>query len=130
MDLIISMKNGEHLSLEQIKAFLEGNEDIRFKAANRKDLYEWTQATLCAQGYMSLPRAGKGLVKQYISKVTGLSRAQATRLPKIAPPKPLLHVQPFPLRMSSHVQPPFIVKSGALHHQGFALPPASRVTHP
>ena len=74
------MKNGEHLSLAQIQAFLEGNEEISFKAANRKDLYEWTQATLCAQGYMCLPRAGKGLVKQYISKVTGLSRAQATRL--------------------------------------------------
>jgi transposase InsO family protein len=74
------MKNGEHLSLEQIQAFLEGNEDVGFKAPNRQELYEWTQATLCAQGYMSLPRSGKGLVKQYIAKVTGLSRAQATRL--------------------------------------------------
>jgi transposase InsO family protein len=74
------MKNGEHLSLEQIQAFLEGNEEVGFQAANRKELYEWTQATLCAQGYIGLHRGGKGLVKQYISKVTGLSRAQATRL--------------------------------------------------
>mgnify|MGYP001348782174 CR=1 FL=1 len=74
------MKNSEQMSLEQIRAFLEGNEDVEFKAPNRKELYEWTQATLCAQGYMSLHRNGKGVVKQYISKVTGLSRAQATRL--------------------------------------------------
>jgi transposase InsO family protein len=74
------MKNGEHLSLEQMQAFLEGNEEVGFQAANRKELYEWTQGTLCAQGYIGLHRSGKGLVKQYISKVTGLSRAQATRL--------------------------------------------------
>jgi len=74
------MKNAEHLSLEQMRTFLEGNEEVGLQALDRKELYEWTQATLCGQGYMSLHRSGKGLVKQYISKVTGLSRAQATRL--------------------------------------------------
>jgi hypothetical protein len=34
--LLISMENGENLSLEQIQAFLTGNEDIEFKAPNRK----------------------------------------------------------------------------------------------
>jgi transposase InsO family protein len=74
------MENGEHLSLEQIQAFLTGNEEVGFKASNRKELYEWTQRTLCAQSYASLPRSGKGLIKRYIGKVTGLSRAQVTRL--------------------------------------------------
>jgi transposase InsO family protein len=74
------MNNGEGQSLEQMQAFLEGNEDVVFKAANRKEAYECTQAILCAQNYMSLHRSHKGLVKRYISKVTGLSRAQATRL--------------------------------------------------
>ena len=74
------MKNSEQLSLEQIQAFLEGNKEVEFRAANRKELYGWMQATLCAQGYTSLPRSGKSLVKRYIGKLTGLSRAQATRL--------------------------------------------------
>jgi transposase InsO family protein len=74
------MENGEHLSLEQIQTFLSGNQEIEFKAANRKELYEWTQQALCAQGYSSLHRSGKGLMKCYIGKVTGLSRAQVTRL--------------------------------------------------
>jgi transposase InsO family protein len=74
------MKNGEHLSLEQMRAFLEGNQEIGFGAPNRRELYEWTQATLCAQEYMSLHRSDKGVVKQYIAKVTGMSRAQTTRL--------------------------------------------------
>jgi transposase InsO family protein len=74
------MNNAEHRSLEQIQAFLEGNEEVGFQASNRKEAYEWTQAVLCAQSYVSLHRSDKGLVKRYISKVTGLSRAQATRL--------------------------------------------------
>jgi transposase InsO family protein len=74
------MQNGEQLSLEQMRAFLDGNESVGFQAPNRKELYEWTQATLCAQDYMSLHRRDKGLVKRYISKVTGQSRAQLTRL--------------------------------------------------
>src|SRR5580704_15160342 len=74
------MENGEHLSLEQVRAFLTGNEEVGFKAPNRKELYEWTQRTLCAQSYASLGRGDKGLRKRYIGKVTGLSRAQVTRL--------------------------------------------------
>jgi len=35
---------------------------------------------LCAQSYPSLHRSDKGLMKRYIGKVTGLSRAQVTRL--------------------------------------------------
>jgi hypothetical protein len=52
------MENGEHLSLEQIQAFLTGNKEIEFKAPNRKELYERTQQALCAQSYCSLHRAG------------------------------------------------------------------------
>ena len=74
------MTNSEHQSLEQMEAFVKGNEEVGFQAADRKEVYSWTQATLCAQGYVSLPRSGKGVVKRYISKVAGLSRAQATRL--------------------------------------------------
>jgi hypothetical protein len=78
--LIIKMTNSEHRSLEQMEAFLSGNDEVEFQAPDRKEVYSWMQATLCVQGYASLPRSGKGVVKQYISKVTGLSRAQATRL--------------------------------------------------
>src|ERR1700685_3948637 len=74
------MENGEHLSLEQVQAFLTGNAEAGFKAPNRRELYEWTQRTLCAQDYAALHRSGRGLMKRYIGKVTGLSRAQVTRL--------------------------------------------------
>jgi transposase InsO family protein len=78
--LIISMNKGEHESLEQIQAFMEGNEGVDFKGSSQKEIYGWMQATLCWHSYASLRREDKGLVKRYVSKVTGLSRAQATRL--------------------------------------------------
>jgi len=68
------------LSLEQIRAFLEANEAVDFKATSQRELYEWTAGTLCAQEYAGLGRSGKGLVRRYIAKVSGLSRAQVTRL--------------------------------------------------
>ena len=74
------MKDGEQLSLEQIQAFLKGSEEVGFNAASQRELYEWTERTLCAQEYVSLGRSGKGLVRQYIAKMTGLSRAQVARL--------------------------------------------------
>src|ERR1035438_627997 len=74
------MKDGERLSLEQIRAFLEASGDVGFKSASQKGLYEWTERTLCAQEYAGLGRSEKGLVRRYIAKVTGLSRAQVTRL--------------------------------------------------
>jgi hypothetical protein len=74
------MDKGEHQSLEQVQAFMAGNEGVDFKGRSRKEIYDWTQATLCWHSYASLGREDKGLVKRYVSKVTGLSRAQATRL--------------------------------------------------
>jgi hypothetical protein len=54
------MKDGERLSLEQIRAFLTGSEEVGFKAANQRELYEWIGQTLCAQEYSTLGRSEPG----------------------------------------------------------------------
>ena len=74
------MKDGERLGLEQMRAFLEASEEVGFKAADQREVYGWTERTLCEQEYMSQSKSGKGLVRRYVGKVTGLSRAQVTRL--------------------------------------------------
>jgi transposase InsO family protein len=78
--LVISMKEVEGLSLEEIRAFLEGSESVQFEAKDRTGLYEWVTRTLREQHYDRIPRPGKGVVRRYIAKMTGLSRAQVTRL--------------------------------------------------
>lgn len=74
------MQDGERLSLEQIQAFLEASDELRFEASDRRELYEWVGRTLVEQEYAGLGRASKGLVRRYVAKMTGLSRAQVTRL--------------------------------------------------
>src|SRR5580704_12879721 len=74
------MQAREGMSLEQIQAFLESSEEVEFKAGNKKDLYEWVNQTYHQLDYGSLKRAGRGLVRGYVARMTGLSRAQATRL--------------------------------------------------
>src|SRR6266851_4038675 len=74
------MKNGERLSLEQIQAFLKASEEFRFEASKRREIYEWVTRTLVEHEYTRQPREGKGVLRQYLGKMTGLSRAQVTRL--------------------------------------------------
>jgi transposase InsO family protein len=78
--LIISMKNGERLSLEQIRTFLAASEEFRFEANNREEVYGWVTQTLLEQEYGGQKREAKGLLRRYVKKMTGLSRAQMTRL--------------------------------------------------
>jgi len=78
--LTIHVQEGKELSLEQIRAFLESSEELRFKGQRRAEVYAWVTRTLREQGYAHQGRAGKGLLRQYLGKMTGLSRAQLTRL--------------------------------------------------
>ena len=76
----IRMDDAENLSLEAIGRFVEASEDIRFEAENRQQLYAWVERVLVGQQYAQLGKAARGLVRRYIEKMTGLSRAQVTRL--------------------------------------------------
>jgi transposase InsO family protein len=78
--LIISVDASEKLSLEQIRAFLKGSDEVRFEGRNREEVYGWVNQTLRQQRYEELKRSGRGLVRRYLAKMTGLSRAQITRL--------------------------------------------------
>ena len=74
------MKGGEKLSLEKIQALLEATIEVRFTGHSRKEKYEWIEATLNQHGYRKQSRKGKGVLREYIEKMTGLSRSQVTRL--------------------------------------------------
>lgn len=76
------MKNGERISLEQIQAFLDGSGDMDFEAKDRAERYAWIEEVLRGQEYKSLGKVSKGLVRSYIEKMTGMSRAQTARLIK------------------------------------------------
>ena len=74
------MQTKEKLSLEQIRAFVEASQEVEFAGLSREEVYGWVNQTLRQQGYEQLVRRERGLVRKYLQKMTGLSRAQVTRL--------------------------------------------------
>src|SRR5437016_11112738 len=74
------MMEKRSMSLEQIRALLQASEEIEFAGKNRKEIYLWMGQTLVGQQYPILGKEEKGLLRSYLGKMTGLSRAQVTRL--------------------------------------------------
>ena len=74
------MQEVEKQSLEQMQAFLDASQVVRFEGEGREEMYRWVERTLREHGYPRQNRADKGLLRQYVAKMTGLSRAQVARL--------------------------------------------------
>jgi hypothetical protein len=74
------MDDSAPMSLEEVRAFLAGSSEVRFAGQHRDEIYAWTGQTLVRHEYVGLSRAEKGVLRQYLARMTGLSRAQVTRL--------------------------------------------------
>jgi transposase InsO family protein len=74
------MQRAEALSVEQIRQFLGASSDISLQAQSREETYAWVEATLRAQQYKAQAKAVRGLILQYVAKMTGLSAPQVDRL--------------------------------------------------
>jgi hypothetical protein len=74
------MDDSEATSLEQIQAFLEASSEVRFSGQRRAEVYGWVERTLVRHEYASMGRGEKGVVRRYVARMTGLSRAQVARL--------------------------------------------------
>ena len=78
--MIVTLQTQRVRSLEQVRAFLEGSEAVDFVEGDRAGVYGLVRRTLVQLEYHRLGKPDKGLVRRYLGKVTGLSRAQLTRL--------------------------------------------------
>ena len=74
------MQGGEKLSLDQIRVFMDASQEVQFQGEGQKEVYEWITQILRQQHYRDQGRKVRGLVRRYVSKMTGLSRTQVTRL--------------------------------------------------
>jgi hypothetical protein len=76
--------NIENLShIEDIKNFLSGSQAVAYSiAADKAARYNWIRKTLIKHGYISLSKCDKGIITQFISKISGYSRQQVSRLIK------------------------------------------------
>ena len=67
-------------SLEQVRAFVEGSEGLDFAGVDRDSRNDFVRRMLVKFDYGALDKGGKGLLRRFLLKATGLSRAQLTRL--------------------------------------------------
>ena len=76
----LNMNDEQLQSLEEVKQFTNSSQTIDFKGINTKEKYQWIEEVLKKFKYQRLKRTGKGILRRYLEKVTGYSRAQVARL--------------------------------------------------
>jgi transposase InsO family protein len=74
------MNDGRLQTIEQVKKFLEGSEVLEFRGLSAEEKYKWMEVGLVRFSYLKLNKTEKGVIRRYIQKVTGYSRAQVSRL--------------------------------------------------
>ena len=75
------MKLKDLKTIEQLIDFLSGTHAVAFTVISGKyACYRWIQRELVRFHYLNRPRSAKGVIIQYLMKVSGYSRQQLTRL--------------------------------------------------
>lgn len=78
--MVVTVSDSRVMTMEELAAFLQSSKTLSFRGKTRQETYAWIEETLRVYGYGSRPRAEKGLLRQYLGKMSGYSRAQLTRL--------------------------------------------------
>ena len=60
--------------------FLRSSKDLAFSGGGKKAKYEWIKEVLGRVNFRGLEKKERGTVREYLSKVTGYSTSQLTRL--------------------------------------------------
>ncbi len=74
----VTMQHAERLTLAEMREFLDASSNLSFAGAGRKQIYALVEGALRAQKYMELSKKNKGIVRRYLVKLSGLSKAQIT----------------------------------------------------
>lgn len=81
--MTITMDDSQLQTIAEVKIFLDSASGIKFTGESKKEkIYEWIEDTLVKFTYITLQKPEKGIVREYIKKLTGYSEAQITRLIK------------------------------------------------
>ena len=78
--MIVDIQTRRLRTIEQLRAFVEGNEAVDFQSRDRGEAYGFARATLERFGYRRLGKRDKGVVLRFLVAATGISRQQMERL--------------------------------------------------
>src|SRR5690348_5663906 len=75
----VHVETSDDFGPEQMRCFAEAA-GIRFEATDKKGKYAFVERALKQRGYLQLRKRERGAVRAGLSKATGLSAAQLSRL--------------------------------------------------
>ena len=79
--MVIDMNEAQVRTLEQVRQVVEGTQTLEFKRSqDSAGRYEWISEVLRRFEYRRLKRPERGVLRAYLRKFSGYSRAQITRL--------------------------------------------------
>ena len=78
--MIVKLDTQRLQTLDQVREFLAGSRPLDLQPETRAEAYAFVAETLQRFDYSRRGKADKGLIRRFLNKVTGLSRAQVTRL--------------------------------------------------
>src|SRR5919112_6013429 len=76
----IRMSNLERLTLARMAEFVASNQGVDWQATDPQAVYGFIERVLKNQRYSRLRKSQRGVIRAFLLRVTGLSRAQLTRL--------------------------------------------------
>jgi transposase InsO family protein len=79
-DMRLIMDDKKLETVEKIKKFLEGSDEVEYQGLSGIDRYRWIELVLRRFKYAKLRRSEKGVIRKYLEKMTGYSRSQVCRL--------------------------------------------------
>jgi hypothetical protein len=79
--MIITMNDTRLTTLRQVEDFLLGTHEVSFTGlTDDRSRYAFVQCVLVRFDFARLGRSRRGLIRRYLQRATGYSRAQITRL--------------------------------------------------
>src|SRR5882724_672911 len=78
--MTIRMKDLERLSLAEMEEFVYGSRRLKLSVEGQAAIYSFVEGLLKAQQFRKRSKGQRGIIRRFLTKVTGMSRAQITRL--------------------------------------------------
>ena len=78
--MVVTLDTHRLQTLEQVREFLDGSQPIDLQVQTRAEAYAFVDQTVRRFDYILQGKTEKGVLRRFLTKVTGLSRAQLTRL--------------------------------------------------
>ena len=75
--MIVRLDTHRLQTLDQVREFLDGSEQVDLQPQTRADAYAFVAKTVRRFDYALRGRADKGLLRRFLAKAAGLSRAQS-----------------------------------------------------